>query len=368
MNPLKLTLRNFTGIRAGLGRDELMLDLATLVGNAVLVAISGPNGTGKTTVLDSLTPYRLMPFRAGGYTPGSFSYYDHICAPEASKELTWEHGGVTYRSTLLFKDSGKTKKTEAYLHWLSGDQWQAFTAPDGTISDGKTDTYDRCVEAILGSPEMFFTSVFAAQGRRQLSAYTPAEIKAVLSELLGLDHILELGAQAGDVAKAVRAKLDAAQETLRTADDIDGGIAAALAERDDRKATLALNDHAIAAIRATAQQAQRAHAEAQANQRQHVEIEIRRQRLTARLAEMKARFDTAMAGIASQTAAEQRRAETAKTELGAWIAAAMARCRSLCSRSHVRMLSAIVRPRTPCARSLLATLSARPASTVLASS
>ena len=332
MNPIKLTLRNFTGIRAGLARDEITLDLAALVGNAMLVAISGPNGTGKTTVMDNLTPYRVLASRAGGYTPGATSYYDHICAPEASKELTWEHGGVTYRSTLLFKDSGKTKKTEAYLHWLSGDQWQAFTAPDGTISDGKADTYDRCVEAILGSPEMFFTSVFAAQGRRQLSAYTAGEIKAVLSELLGLDHILELGVQAGDVAKAVRVKLDAAQETLRTADDIDGGIAAALAERDDRKATLALNDHAIAAIRATAQQAQRAHAEAQANQRQHVETEIRRQRLTARLAEMKARFDTAMAGIASQTAAEQRRADASKAELSAWITAAMTRRADLESR------------------------------------
>ena len=42
---------------------------------------------------------------------------------------------------------------------------------DGTVSDGKVETYVQCVEGTLGSAETFFTSVFAAQGRRALSAY-----------------------------------------------------------------------------------------------------------------------------------------------------------------------------------------------------
>ena len=323
MTPIKLTLRNFTGIRAGLGRDELTLDLAELAGDAVLVAISGPNGTGKTTVMDNLHPFRVLPSRAGGYSPGATSYYDHICGPEALKELIWEHEGITYRSTLVLRDSGKTKKTEAYLHRaVAGGQWQAVTLPDNTSSDGKTDTYDRCVEHILGSPELFFTSAFAAQGRRQLSTYTAGEIKGVLSELLGLDHVLELGMRAGEVVKAARAKLDAVQETLRAVDDIDNGIAAALAERDDRRATLSLNDQAIAAIRASAKQAQQAQAEAQAAQRQHTEIELRRQRLTARLAEINNRLEAELRGFDTQVSTERRRADAANAELGAWATAA----------------------------------------------
>ena len=64
MIPERLYLKGFAGIRAGLGRDELSLDLVQLAGDAELVAFAGPNGTGKTTVLDSLQPYRLLPSRA----------------------------------------------------------------------------------------------------------------------------------------------------------------------------------------------------------------------------------------------------------------------------------------------------------------
>ena len=54
--PLKLTLTGFRGIKDGLGRDEVTLDLDALVGDAQLVAIAGPNGRGKTTVMDNLHP------------------------------------------------------------------------------------------------------------------------------------------------------------------------------------------------------------------------------------------------------------------------------------------------------------------------
>lgn len=54
--PLSLTLTGFKGIRSGLGRDTITLDLEALVGDAQLVAIAGSNGRGKTTVMDNLTP------------------------------------------------------------------------------------------------------------------------------------------------------------------------------------------------------------------------------------------------------------------------------------------------------------------------
>lgn len=56
MQPLKLTLEGFRGIRDGLGLEELTLDLEALAGDAQLVAIAGSNGRGKTTVMDNLHP------------------------------------------------------------------------------------------------------------------------------------------------------------------------------------------------------------------------------------------------------------------------------------------------------------------------
>ena len=56
MQPLKLTLKGFRGIRDGLGRDELTLDFEQLAGDAQLIAIVGGNGRGKSTLMECMTP------------------------------------------------------------------------------------------------------------------------------------------------------------------------------------------------------------------------------------------------------------------------------------------------------------------------
>lgn len=259
MKPISLMLKGFRGIRDGLARDSIELDFARLAADAELVAIVGNNGRGKTTILDSLTPFTVMPSRAGADGLGSFSYYDHVYLPESVKDLVWEHEGRRYRSQLVFRINGK-KKTEAFLHVLKEGRWEPVRIDDGTVSDGKLDTYERCVEAILGSAETFFTSVFSAQGKRQLSAYRNGEIKTLLADLLGLDKIRAVGQQAAETAKLIKTgltsirqeaaslKADADQvaQQRRSLGDTQAkvnisqeGKAAALRALDDAKAHLA---------------------------------------------------------------------------------------------------------------------------------
>src|SRR5207237_9103150 len=142
----------------------------------------GRNGRGKTTIMDNMTPFPTMPSRAGADGLGTFSYYDQVYLPESVKDLVWEHGGERYRSQVVFRLNGK-KKTEAFLHVRRCDSWQPMRLDDGTVSDGKVDTYVQCVERILGSAETFFTSVCVAQGRRQLSAYKNGELRPLLADL-----------------------------------------------------------------------------------------------------------------------------------------------------------------------------------------
>jgi len=213
MRPLKLTLEGFYGIRDGMHRDTLTLDLEQLPEG--LIALTGPNGAGKTTIMDNLHPYPIMPSQASKLSVDAFSYWDHICAPNALKELEWEHDGIRYRSSFAFRKPGKTGKAEYYLAYRSMDgQWRPVSLPDGTVSDGKAETYNRCVEAINGSLETFFTSVFSAQNRRPLAAYGAGEIKTLLAELLGIEHLKALSAKAGDVAKVLGRALDAIQAEL----------------------------------------------------------------------------------------------------------------------------------------------------------
>jgi exonuclease SbcC len=209
MQPLSLTLKGFRGIRDGLGRDVLTLDFERLADGAELVAIAGANGRGKTTVMDNMHPYLTMPSRAGAAGPGGFSYYDHVCLPENEKDLIWAHDGRSYRSQVVIRVNGR-RRTEAFLLRLADDgAWQPVVLDDGTMSDGKVDTYTRCVEAICGSADTFFTSVFSAQGKRQLSAYRNAEIKTLLADLLGQEEIRVLGLKASETARLLKAGLAA---------------------------------------------------------------------------------------------------------------------------------------------------------------
>jgi exonuclease SbcC len=223
MVPETLYLKGFAGIRAALNRDDLMLDVMQLVGDAQLVAFAGPNGTGKTTVIDNLQPYRLLPSRASSFSPVGFSFYEHLVLPECVKELVWRHAGKRYRSTLVFRMNGR-RKTEAYLHADANGQWVPARLPDGTVSDGRAETYDICVEALLGKPETFFTSVFAAQNRRPLASYTPGEVKGLMVELLGLEQIRQTGEKAGQVARLLKSTLDDRRHLLRGLGDVEGRI------------------------------------------------------------------------------------------------------------------------------------------------
>ena len=213
MRPLKLTLEGFVGVRDGMKRESVTLDLETLPDG--LIALTGPNGAGKTTIMDNLHPYPIMPSRAravGRCLLVLGSHLWHQCAERNS------NGSTTASVIARLSHSaspGKTGKAEYYLAYRGVDgTWRPVSLPDGTVSDGKAESYNRCVEAINGSLETFFTSVFSAQNRRPLASYGAGEIKTLLAELLGIDHLKALSAKAGDVAKVLGKSLEGIQSEL----------------------------------------------------------------------------------------------------------------------------------------------------------
>ncbi len=219
MQPLKLTLQGFRGVRDGLGLEELTLDLEALAGDAQLVAIAGSNGRGKTTVMDNLHPFLVMPSRAGADGLGAFSYYEHVYLPESLKDLVWRHDGRRLRSQVVIRSNGR-KRTEAFLFEERAGGWAPVVLADGTVSDGKVETYERAVEQILCPAQTFFTSVFSAQGKRPLSALRNGEVKTLLADLLGLDQVQQQGARAADVVRQLKAGLAVLRQgAARTQED-----------------------------------------------------------------------------------------------------------------------------------------------------
>jgi len=205
MIPEKLTLTNFRGIARGMQRSSVTIDLTGLDDDDQLISLQGPNGKGKTTILDNLQPYRLMPSKINmssseiSYSPSAFSFYEHVNGPEASKVLEWSYRGMRYKSIFEFKITAKTNKSIAYLQYHDGDTWQAYVHPDGTSSDGKNKTYDHCINHILGSPNLYFTTAFSAQNKKPLTLYKNAEIKGLLAELLDLSNSEQLSEKCRDI-------------------------------------------------------------------------------------------------------------------------------------------------------------------------
>jgi exonuclease SbcC len=231
MRPRSLRLKGFLGIKAGLGVDDITLDLSNLP--AGIVVLSGPNGSGKSTIIDSLTPYRLMPYRAGAtYSPAAFSYYEQ-CYGDALKDFEFEIEGQLYRSLIVIDVDAR--KQEAYLYRKDSEDWVAMPG-----IDGKLNSYDRAVEDLVGSPQLFFTSIFRCQNARALADYGKGDIKALFVELLNIDHLKLIS----EKARRIKQELAGRAETLlferkRLSDSI-GTKPEKVKEVDESKETIAL--------------------------------------------------------------------------------------------------------------------------------
>jgi exonuclease SbcC len=313
MTPETLYLKGFAGIRAGLKRDEVTLDLPTVAGDAQLVALAGPNGAGKSTLLDNLHPFRFMPSRASSLSPRGFAFYEHLVLPESAKQLIWCHAGRRYRSTLVFRINSK-RKVEAYLHEERCGQWVPVTLSDGTVSDGRAETYDACVEALLGNPETFFTSVFAAQNRRQLCAYTAGEMKALMVELLGLERIRQAGEKAAQVARALKVTQEEQRRVLHSFDDVPTAIRIASESLACCERALEAAMAAKAAAEAELQTCRERAARVRAQRDAGAEVERRRGVLHARLNEARGSESRALASLSEVCAREKRRVQQAERQ------------------------------------------------------
>ena len=223
-----------------------------------------------------------MPSRASTGAPGGFSYYDHVVLAESEKTLVWEMDGRRYRSQLVIRSGGR-RRTEAYLFAWDDGAWRPAVIADGTVSDGRCDSYTRCVESICGSAETFFTSVFAAQGRRHLSQYRNAEIKGLLADLLGLDEIARLGSRAQEVVRGLKSGLSALRMRQSELAVDEARVKADLTRLHGADHAVAMAAKAREAARIGCDAARLAHARLLAEQSQSSAIGEQRARLEDRL-------------------------------------------------------------------------------------
>lgn len=308
MIPYYLRLEGFTGIRDGLNRAVIELNLEALCGDAALVAVAGANGRGKTTILDNLTPYLIMPSQL---KPGqtSFSYYAHVYLPVARKVLEWGAlDGQRYRSEIIVR-CGRRHRTEAYLTRSEGGQWRPVRCADGTVSDGHQASYQQCVEAIVGSQNLYFAATFAAQNRRLLHEFEQPEAKALLLDLLDQQRLRPAGAQAAEVVRLLKPGLLALRQQLR---GIEADADEASRDADALRQRLDTSTDAQArrdALQARLRERQRQLAELRNRQQAQLQLQQRHDEL---LAQRRAVVLAARQAVAELERQDQREAAQAR--------------------------------------------------------
>ena len=164
----RLAIQGLTCLR------HVALDLRDLPDG--LIAVTGANGEGKTTFLESMVApyYRTLPSRDG-------ELVDYATA-DAHVEMQIAAHGTHYRFRVNL--DGPRRSSDAVVQEVTADG-----AHVTYLNDGKVSTYDVAVRALVPSQEIMLVSQFAAQNKRGsfASLTKPKDKKDLFSRMLGLE-------------------------------------------------------------------------------------------------------------------------------------------------------------------------------------
>ncbi|NRA02884.1 MAG: ATP-binding cassette domain-containing protein [Myxococcales bacterium] len=227
--------------------SDVELDLEAIEGQ--LIAISGPNGVGKTTLLELLT--------------GGLSY--RSCRTRGTLAHLATARDSYIEGTVV---NGRPWKIRQTVDATSGKSEALVTAEDGShpFDTGKVRDFDAWSKTTLVPPEVLYASAVSVQREQGFLSLTRGDRMAVLLRVIGMERLELLAEAARGEAREARRVLEAVRvrqdEALTSALDLDAqkgllervraeAAAADLdleqAEKRLRRAELAAADEAMAA-------------------------------------------------------------------------------------------------------------------------
>lgn len=167
-------------------RNEIEVDFDKL--GSGLIAIVGENGAGKSTLIGSLFAalYRQLP---GQKRP----LYDFATDPQPEIDVCFSVSGERYRS--LLKINPQARQMESYLIRANGE----------ALSDGKKESFQDCVQRLVGSRALYEASIFSNQKRAGnfLSLERAQRKEVFVSQLLGLGRLRRLSTMANGEGETI---------------------------------------------------------------------------------------------------------------------------------------------------------------------
>jgi DNA repair exonuclease SbcCD ATPase subunit/DNA repair exonuclease SbcCD nuclease subunit len=178
------------------------IDLKGVIG---LCAIEGPNGSGKTTTIESI------PLALYGEAPSRTDLPLLMALdgePNAYIELAFESAGTEYIARRNFKKTPKTFKHEAYL-WKANNYNGDKPDYDLAIAGPKVeDVKNRC-SSIVGDMDLVLAGIFSSQTESgNLVDLDSSDRKELFAKLLGSDKYLAISDLAKESAKTGNASIE----------------------------------------------------------------------------------------------------------------------------------------------------------------
>jgi DNA repair protein SbcC/Rad50 len=214
MRPLRLDITGFAAFR-----DATTVDFAS----ADYFALTGPTGSGKSTVIDAMT------FALYGSAPrwGRENAIQYALAPTANRcavRLVFDVAGQRYVAAREVRRSGKSitqrnPRLERYLDPAASGDPESDEPTESLAADPRAVRHQ--VAELLGLDfEDFCTCVVLPQG--DFATFLQASVgerQNILLKLLGARHYESIGRMAGKRATEASARIDALQGQLTSYDD-----------------------------------------------------------------------------------------------------------------------------------------------------
>jgi exonuclease SbcC len=198
MRPIRLLIAGFTAFR---DRQEIDFD------ELDLFAISGPTGSGKTSVLDAITYALYGRIERVGNQAGQFISQGQ---KRMSVELEFAVGNERYHVTRTTPASGAT--TIMLERW-AGEEWKQV----GEGADRVKGANEIIRNALGLDYESFTRTVLLPQGKfAQFLSGDAKQRRDILTELLGLELFERLARRAGEIRREADAQASAKEAVLGT--------------------------------------------------------------------------------------------------------------------------------------------------------